>query len=84
MSASPRLPKKSQTDRRPLSAPMILVFTALDTTWRIFIPTLGGTFLGLGIDAWLGVAPIGLIVCLIIGAGLSFLLIARQLSNVRK
>ena len=84
MSASPRLPKKSQTDRRPLSAPMILVVTALDTTWRAFLPTIGGTLLGIGIDKWFGLAPVGLIVCLIVGAGLSFFLIAQQLISLRK
>ena len=90
MSQSPRLPEKksskdpSQTTRQPLSAPMLLIATALDTTWRAFLPTLGGTFAGIGLDAWLGIAPFGVIGCLIIGTVLSVILIARQLINVRK
>ena len=91
MSQSPRLPEKkssiddpSQTTRQPLSAPMLLIATALDTTWRAFVPTLGGTFAGIGLDSWLHIAPFGVIGCLIIGTILSVFLIARQLINVRK
>ena len=89
MSQSPRLSesKKSQDSsqtQQPLSAPMLLLFTALDTTWRAFAPTLGGTFLGIGIDSWLGIAPFGVIGCLILGTALSVILITRQLINVRK
>lgn len=61
-----------------------MFMTALDTTWRAFLPTLGGTFLGIGLDAWLHIAPFGVIGCLILGTILSVILIARQLINVRK
>lgn len=85
MSTSPRLPKKSQTTSpSPLAAPMILVVTALDTTWRAFVPTIGGTFAGIGLDRLLGTSPWALIVCLIGGTALSVFLIARQLMAVRK
>ncbi|HJM04222.1 MAG TPA: AtpZ/AtpI family protein [Candidatus Saccharimonadaceae bacterium] len=81
---SPRLSKKSQTTSRQLSAPMILVVTALDTTWRAFLPTIGGTFAGIGLDRLFGIAPIATIVCLVLGTALSVFLIARQLISVRK
>jgi F0F1-type ATP synthase assembly protein I len=89
MSQSPRLsetktPKGSSQSRQPISAPMLLFVTALDTTWRAFVPTLGGTFVGIGLDAWLHSAPIGVISCLILGTILSIVLIARQLINIRK
>lgn len=85
MSTSPRLSKKSQTTSpSPLAAPMILVVTALDTTWRAFLPTIGGTFAGIGLDALFGSSPWALIVCLIGGTALSILLIAQQLRAVRK
>lgn len=89
MSQSPRLSEnktsqgQSQT-RQPLSAPVLLVFTALDTTWRIFAPTLGGVFIGIGIDTWLNSAPFATISCLILGTILSIMLITHQLKNVRK
>jgi F0F1-type ATP synthase assembly protein I len=58
--------------------------TALDTTWRAFVPTIGGTFLGIGIDNLFDIAPIATIVCLILGFAMSAVLIIRQLTSVRK
>ena len=86
MSQSPRLtePDASQTTKRPLSAPMIIIATALDTTWRLFAPTLGGVFLGIWIDSRFESAPIATIICLILGTILSIVLVLRQLANVRK
>jgi F0F1-type ATP synthase assembly protein I len=62
---------------------MIIFITALDTTWRAFLPTLGGVFLGIGIDHWLNIAPFATIACLVLGTALSALLIAKQLRDVR-
>jgi len=93
MSQSPRLSdpeKPAENDkgasqkRQSISAPMLLFMTALDTTWRAFVPTLGGVFLGIWVDAQFGIAPIGVIVCLVGGTILSTVLIIRQLINVRK
>lgn len=87
MSQSPRLSKKaSQTTKqsRAPSAPILLLVTALDTTWRAFIPTIGGTFIGIGIDSMFGIKPWGTITCLILGTLLSALLIAKQIRDVRK
>ena len=85
MTQSPRLtPKESQTTKRQQSASMLLLTTALDTTWRAFLPTIGGTFLGIGIDHQFNIAPVGTIVCMIAGAGLSALLITLQIRGVRK
>jgi len=83
MSQPPRLSKKPSQSRQPLSAPMLLFVTALDTTWRVFAPTLGGVFIGIGLDAWLHIAPIATFACLILGTTLSVVLIARQLINIR-
>jgi len=86
MTKSPRLTKQPGIpDAKPtgLSGPMILLVTALDTTWRAFVPTIGGTFLGIGIDNLFNIAPIGTIVCLILGFALSTLLIIRQITSVR-
>ena len=74
----------TQKGRSTLSAPMLIFLTALDTTWRAFAPTLGGTFLGIGLDHLFGSAPIATIVCLIAGTVTSALLIAKQLKDVRK
>ena len=63
---------------------MLIFMTALDTTWRAFIPTLGGVFLGIGIDHLFTIAPVGTIICLALGVVTSALLIAKQLRDVRK
>ena len=88
MTESPRPknnPQNWTTRTNPPLSPVILIFiTALDTTWRAFVPTLGGVFLGIGLDHLLGIAPVGTIVCLIGGTALSILLIVKQLRDVRK
>lgn len=63
---------------------MLIFITALDTTWRAFLPTLGGVFLGIGIDHLFNIAPIATIVCLVLGVVTSALLIAKQLRDIRK
>lgn len=85
MSQSPRPIKPvSQTTKSPHAASMLLLATALDTTWRAFVPTIGGTFLGIGIDHMFNIAPFATIVFMIIGTLVSALLIAKQIRDVRK
>lgn len=87
MTKTPRLteqPGQSKMQPSSLSAPMLIFVTALDTTWRAFVPTIGGTFLGIGIDHLFGIAPIGTIVCLVLGFAASAFLIAQQLITVRR
>ena len=63
---------------------MLIFITALDTTWRAFLPTLGGVFLGIGIDHLFNIAPTATIACLVLGVVTSALLIAKQLRDIRK
>lgn len=67
-----------------MHAQRLIFLTALDTTWRAFVPTVGGTFIGIGLDSLCGIAPIATVVCLAAGGLVSVLLIARQLHTVRK
>lgn len=87
MTESPRPnsdPGRTTKEQSRISAPVLIIITALDTTWRAFLPTIGGVFLGIGIDHVLNIAPIATIVCLILGAITSGLLITKQLRDVRK
>jgi len=87
MTESPRpkaKPGRTTKQQSALSAPMLIFITALDTTWRMFIPPLVGTFLGIGLDQLFGIAPIATIVCLLAGAILSAILIIKQLRDVRR
>ncbi len=84
MTESPRPQPKPGRTTKPQSPVMLIFVTALDTTWRAFLPTIGGVFLGIGIDRLLNIAPIGTIICLVLGAITSALLIVKQLRDVRK
>ena len=84
MTESPRPQPKPGRTTKPQSATMLIFVTALDTTWRAFLPTIGGVFLGIGIDKLLNIAPVATIICLALGTLASALLIAKQLRDVRK
>jgi F0F1-type ATP synthase assembly protein I len=58
--------------------------TALDTTWRMAIPILSGFILGLVADKTWGTTPWIMILGLILGIGLSALLITKQLKALYK
>ncbi len=63
---------------------MLIFVTALDTTWRAFIPPIGGTFAGIGLDRLFHIAPIATIICLILGVLTSAFLIAKQLRDIQR
>lgn len=48
------------------------------------MPTIGGTFLGIGLDHLFSIKPVATIVCMILGGVVSGLLIAWQIRSVRK
>lgn len=89
MTESPRPHTESQEPGRTtktqsgLSGPMLILATALDTTWRVFIPPIGGTFLGIWLDHTFNITPVATIVCLILGTIVSLLLIVKQLRDVQ-
>jgi hypothetical protein len=63
---------------------VILLLTFLDTTWRAFVPTIGGTIAGIALDNATGRAPLFTTAFIIIGFALSALLITLQIRRVRK
>jgi hypothetical protein len=87
MTKQPRLTEQPGTSSKKLSnlsGSTVILLTALDTTWRAFVPTIGGLFLGIGIDKWFGIVPFGTIGCMILGFVVSAVLIARQLIAVQR
>lgn len=82
MSKSPS--PKTMTTKQPRSAAILLLLTILDTTWRAFIPTVGGTLLGVGLDNLFHKVPIFTVVMIIVGFATSAVLIMIQLRNVRR
>lgn len=83
MSRSPK--QQPQTTKQPVKNPaLLLTMTALDTTWRTFVPVIGGTILGVAIDNRFDLSPITTIIGLIVGIVIAGLLIKKQLEDVNK
>lgn len=61
-----------------------LIAAMADTTWRMFVPTIGGILLGLSFDQRHGTAPIGVLIGLVIGGVVAGLLIREQLRKGTK
>lgn len=81
MSQSPK--GKSKTTNQPQSAAILLTLTALDTTWRTFVPVIGGALAGVALDNTLHTPPLFTTVLIIIGVAIATLLVIKQLKNVR-
>lgn len=88
MKSSPRPSREaSQTTDRPRtrkSASMLLLATAADTTVRFFVPTIGGTLLGIWLDSIFHTAPIFAIILIILGFLTAMVLVTLQIKEVRK
>ena len=60
-------------------AVILLLGTIADTTWRMFVPTLSGIFIGHMLDQKLGTWPWIFVTGTVLGCLLSGLLVAKQL-----
>lgn len=65
------------------STVVLLLGTIGDTTWRMFIPTIGLTVAGLVIDKLLYTKPWIMIVGMIVGTLFAYLLVRRQIRKIR-
>jgi hypothetical protein len=66
------------------STVILLLMTMGDTTWRMFVPIIGMTVLGLLVDKWLHTTPWIMVVTMIIGVFLAAILVKNQIKKVRK
>ncbi len=82
MAQSPQ--RGDSTSLPPKKSTVLLLLTIADTTWRLFIPIVGFTIGGLLIDKWFGTKPWLMIFAIIIGVGVSLLLIQMQLKKVKQ
>lgn len=78
------LKTSDKTADLPLSAAKLLIITMLDTTWRAFVPTIGGTFLGIGLDHLFHTVPWFTVVMVPTGFLVSAILIFMQLGALKK
>ena len=83
MSASQNDDDKQPTPPDP-STVILLLTTIGDTTWRMFVPTIGLTILGLLADKWLQTTPWVMIFGIVAGSYLAYLLVKNQIKRVRQ
>lgn len=65
------------------STVVFMLSTIADTTWRMFVPTIGLTFLGWFADKQWGTKPWLFILGILIGASISAILVRRQLISTK-
>lgn len=83
MSASPDQDEATPTP--PDKSTVILMLSDIaDVTWRMFVPAIGLTLLGLYIDSLLGSTPWLLLTGIVIGATLSYVLVRRQIKRINQ
>ena len=72
-----------KSDKTPPSrSTVVLLFTiAADTTWRMFVPIIGGTALGVWVDNTYASKPWATIVCIAVGVVIATLLVRNQLKR---
>jgi len=77
---------KKQTTKQPPTtsqAALLLLLTIADTTWRTFVPTIGGTILGVMLDNLTHRAPLFTTTLIIVGFAVAILLVTLQIKRVR-
>ena len=63
--------------------PLAFVVTIADTTWRMFVPSVGFTLLGVWADSQMGAKPWLMVAGIIVGAASAYLLVSRQIGRLK-
>ena len=74
----------SANDTGDSGAMMILARTMIGTMWRMFLPTIGLTLLGLWLDNVSGMKMRRLLAGIISGAIISVILVALQIAKIKQ
>ena len=74
----------SANDTGNSGAMMILARTMIGTMWRMFLPTIGLTLLGLWLDNVIGMKMRWLLAGIISGAIISVTLVALQIAKIKQ
>ena len=61
----------------------VLLGTIGDTTWRMFVPSVGFTLLGVWADLQLGTKPWLMVVGIVVGCTGAALLVKKQISGIK-
>lgn len=84
MSKKPSLEAPASEQPRTKRAATLLLGDIADTTWRMFIPTIGMTLLGWYGDSTFGTKPILMVIGIIVGSAVAIWLIYRQLQKISR
>lgn len=76
--------KHEPSEESNKSTAVLLFATAADTTWRMFVPTLGGSLLGLWLDGVWGTEPLLAVAGLALGIAMTAVLVRQQYKEVEK
>lgn len=68
----------------PSGPAQLVVGTFLDTTWRMFVPSIGLTLLGVWLDGQFGTKPWLMAAGIVLGLTGAFLLVRQQFQGVKK
>ncbi len=74
----------SDSSGRDKDTTIVMLQTIGDTTWRMFVPSVGFTLLGVWLDGRFGTKPWLMVVGIIIGAIGAFLLVAKQINGLKR
>lgn len=66
------------------SSSLVLVSSIADTTWRMFVPTVGFTLLGVWGDSILSTKPWLMFAGIVVGVIFAVLLVRRQIQSLKK
>ena len=81
MAGKPNIQSDSSTE---LDTVRVLLGTIGDTTWRMFVPSVGFTLLGVWLDSVFGLKPWLMIAGIILGFTMAVILVKRQVDSASK
>lgn len=81
MTSSPKT-KSDGLANSSRSSEVLLAATIVDTSWRMFVPTIGGTAVGIGLDLYFKTVPLMTIISISLGVLASGFLIYRQIRGI--
>ena len=64
--------------------PLAFVVTIADTTWRMFVPSVGFTLLGVWADSQMYTKPWLMVAGIVVGAASAYLLVSRQIDKLKR
>ncbi|OYX37940.1 hypothetical protein B7Z00_02595 [Candidatus Saccharibacteria bacterium 32-50-10] len=83
MGKVPKSETRSSTENSGDMLPLAFVMTIADTTWRMFVPSVGFTLLGVWADSQMGTKPWLMVAGIIVGAASAYLLVSRQIGRLK-